>query len=185
MAFHRIFTALSFRHFESELTTFQEKIASRISGVKWVEPKDYHLTLHFFASLEDGELENLKKIYREKSAGTPSWKFGLEGLGGFPDLKHPKILWSKVHGGDLSLLSKFHAEASQSLAAAGFPVESRPFHPHITIGRARRSGIYIPRDLPEFKTHLIRFSEVSLYESFLEPDGARYEVLEQFHLAAV
>lgn len=184
MAFHRIFTALSFHHFASELNTFQEKIASRISGVQWVEAKDYHLTLHFFASLQDVELENLKQIYREKAAQTLAWKFGLEGLGGFPDLKHPKILWSKVYG-DLDPLAQFHAEVSRLLTASGFALEARPFHPHMTMGRARRSGIYIPRDLPEFRTHLIRFNEIRLYESFLESEGARYEILDQFQLAPV
>ncbi|PJC00627.1 RNA 2',3'-cyclic phosphodiesterase, partial [bacterium (Candidatus Moisslbacteria) CG_4_9_14_0_8_um_filter_36_20] len=39
------------------------------NGVKWVEPRNLHLTLHFLGWLEEEKIEDVKKILSEATKG--------------------------------------------------------------------------------------------------------------------
>jgi 2'-5' RNA ligase len=72
----------------------------------------------------------------------------------------------------------------------GFATESRPYHPHVTLARAKGSergpslrGLKKKvGDAPHFTNFVA--NEFLLYEAFLSPRGSRYEVRERFELAA-
>ncbi len=181
---HRVFTALSFHHFESEITTYRSKIDARISGVKWVLPNAYHLTFHFFAAMENEELLRLSQTYREIAQKHFPLKLGLSGLGAFPEFKNPRILWLGVYG-DLEKMQKLHQDLSQALMEGNFRIEKRPFYPHVTLARSKRGGVHVPRNLPEIKTHEIKVQEITLYESFLSEESPRYEIVEKFSFSSL
>jgi 2'-5' RNA ligase len=62
------------------------------------------------------------------------------GLGAFPSVRRPRVLWAGIAGGAPRLVA-VAVEVDRALAALGFPPEERPFRAHLTIGRVRS-----PRD---------------------------------------
>lgn len=65
----------------------------------------------------------------------------LDALGAFPSWDAPRVVWAGVGRGAAELCA-LEAALRPRLAAAGFPVENRPFVPHLTLGRVkdRRKG---------------------------------------------
>jgi 2'-5' RNA ligase len=105
----------------------------------------------------------------------------VKGAGGFPNARRPRVVWLGLEG-DLAPLTALAAELGRRLTPLGFPPEPRPFNPHLTVGRARDA-----RGAPGLGGALAeaaqgdgigwRASELVLFESHLEPSGARHEPL--------
>ncbi len=70
----------------------------------------------------------------------------------------------------------------------GFVPETRPFHPHITLARAKGQGRSQPlKALQQRIRHQAEFpqftaSEFLLYQSHLSPTGSTYEIRHRFPL---
>jgi len=110
-----------------------------------------------------------------------------EGAGAFPGTRNPRVLWVGLRE-PLELVRELQENMESALSGAGFPREDRPFHPHITVGRAR--GVLPPAWGDRFLRALSgrRFGEVpvpkiTLYESRLSPGGAVYTVVRDFLLS--
>jgi 2'-5' RNA ligase len=74
-----------------------------------------------------------------------------------------------------------------ALSGAGFPLEDRPFHPHITVGRTRGAlppawGERFVQELSGNRFGVVPVSSFTLYVSRLEPGGAVYTPLCDFRL---
>jgi len=73
-------------------------------------------------------------------------------------------------------------------AECGFVAENRPFHPHVTLARAKgESRMNALRQLKQRVKGRVAFpaftaTEFLLYEAFLGAGGSRYEVRERFSL---
>ena len=67
-------------------------------------------------------------------------RFGLaaQGVGAFPAIARPRVLWGGIAGPDLPRLNALHAELGEALRTGGVRVEGERFHPHLTLGRVRR-----------------------------------------------
>jgi 2'-5' RNA ligase len=85
-------------------------------------------------------------------------------------------------------LSALEQRVVAATSGCGFVAETRPFHPHITLARAKgQVGGTELRELkgkirsqPSFSRFTVR--EFLLYESHLGPGGAQYEVTARFGL---
>ena len=70
----------------------------------------------------------------------------------------------------------------------GVAVEERPYHPHVTLARAKGDGkggaLRKLKGVAKSEVEFPAFSarEFLLYESFLNAQGARHEVRERFPL---
>jgi 2'-5' RNA ligase len=91
------------------------------------------------------------------------------------------VIWLGL-AGDLAPLAALAEDLGRRLTPLGFPPEARAFSPHLTIGRARDG-----RGAPGLGGALAeaaqgegigwRAAELVLFESHLEPGGARHEAL--------
>jgi 2'-5' RNA ligase len=103
----------------------------------------------------------------------------VRGLGGFPSLRQPRVLWVGLESDGLAELAACVEEAMSRL---GFEPERRAFAPHITLGRVNGTRGW-SRTEELFKGHLSDdFGEctvdaVTIYRSTLRPDGAVYTPL--------
>jgi 2'-5' RNA ligase len=106
--------------------------------VKWVRARNLHLTLKFLgeiASEKLGPLESVLSTVRS-SVGV---NLEFRGLGFFPHQKRPRVFWA---GMDASAnLETLAAEIDQVTHRLGFPLEERPFLPHLTLARFQPPGI--------------------------------------------
>jgi 2'-5' RNA ligase len=167
--------------------------------MRWVEPDNAHMTLHFLGDTPPEEAAILKMALPAIVAQHEAFDLRTAGLGVFPKLQKPRVLWLGVYGPTHRLESLFN-ELGDVLDEMGFPIEERPFSPHITLGRVRDTRSAPVRDLPAALRAAIEtmaaegladpkdgvplpVNEVLLIRSHLERDGARYEVIGRFPLA--
>lgn len=163
----------------------------KLSGasVRWVAAENIHLTLKFLGEVEPDRLENLKDGLRQLCARQPRLEISVGGLGAFPNLRRPRILWAGVQAPPE--LAIFHQQLEQTAARAGFPAEAQAFSPHITLGRVRQpiGSIALNTLCAALAATHIAPSGVApvdfihLYRSELLPAGPRYSLLFKAPLA--
>lgn len=156
-------------------------------GVRWARPEGIHVTLHFFGEVPEGERARVEAALAAGAAAAPgAFDVTLEGLGAFPSPAHARVVWVGATGAGAERLVRLQAAVAAAVAAAGFPVESRPFHPHLTLGRvegrppaglARAVEAGARRRLGEF-----RVEAVTLFRSDIARGGARYTPLAKWDL---
>lgn len=106
--------------------------------VRWVEPDDYHVTLKFLGEVRDPRRPDVDAVLERVAAGSPRLTLTFEGFGAFPTIRRPRILWiGAVATPELRCLKQ---DLEWGLAEVGFERETRAFHPHITLGRAKEEG---------------------------------------------
>ncbi|HID10750.1 MAG TPA: RNA 2',3'-cyclic phosphodiesterase [Candidatus Latescibacteria bacterium] len=156
------------------------------ADVRWVAPENLHLTLKFLGEIEEERLEEVFFGVEEAVSGVGPFQMVLEGLGGFPGLGRPRVLWVGVSEG-AGELRDLAERVEGSLERRGFPREGRPFSPHLTIGRVRQpSGrlgqlTAVMRE-KDFGPEEVRVEEVKVMKSELMPSGAVYTTLRSFAL---
>lgn len=109
------------------------------SGVRWQAPTGIHLTLKFLGNVDSRRVDDLLRAMADSAQGSPPFQLSLAGLGAFPNQRQPRVLWVGL-AGDLQSLQRLHEkleEEVQKLSPTSPSRESRPFHPHLTLGRVR------------------------------------------------
>jgi RNA 2',3'-cyclic 3'-phosphodiesterase len=96
-----------------------------------------HLTLHFLGHLPRIDVERLPLALAPVVARHQRFRLAAEGVGAFPDIRRPRVLWVGVAGIDLPRLMALQAELGDALRKAGLTIEDR-FHPHLTLARVVR-----------------------------------------------
>jgi 2'-5' RNA ligase len=109
--------------------------AGSTRGVAWVEARHLHLTLHFLGELDEARLPSLQAALAPGLEFPPP-RIGLGGWGVFPPRGPARVVWLGVTLGAETLASA-HAELGRRLRGAGIATESRPFSPHLTVGRVK------------------------------------------------
>jgi 2'-5' RNA ligase len=161
------------------LAAVSEELRSQTRGLTWVPPDNLHLTLRFLGEIGPATLEDVRDAVVAAAAVVAPFTVSLGGLSGFPAGRAPRVLWASVAAGGERIETLF-AELDAALVARGIPGESRAFHPHVTLARARhpRGAAELVRvlgvgpafgDVPVEVLHLMR--------SELGPRGARYSAL--------
>jgi RNA 2',3'-cyclic 3'-phosphodiesterase len=153
--------------------------------VKWVRAENLHVTLKFLGETEPaklGALQNLLSAVR--SAEPVSLEF--RGLGFFPNDKRPRVFWAGMEAS--ANLKSLAVEVDQATHRLGFPLEERPFTPHLTLARFPQPGIP-PKLLQTMKEKSaqafgsLSTREFRLIESKLKPTGAEYTTVQTFRFA--
>ena len=90
------------------------------------------------------------------------------------------MIWIGTDGGADILLELFQ-DLESRLEKAGFDRESKPFSPHLTIGRVRRNQkITVDGLLPNFEPCMFEVGGLAIMQSTLTPDGPVYERLAEY-----
>jgi 2'-5' RNA ligase len=121
------------------LAAVQQELRSRDSGspIRWVRPDQLHLTLVFL-----GEVDEARAPELAVAIGAPidrrAFDVTFEGLGAFPPHGAPRALWVGAREGAAELQALQQVLAGRA-ARLGIRLESRPFSPHLTLGRWKAS----------------------------------------------
>lgn len=152
--------------------------------VNWVRPEQMHLTLKFLGDVPDTQTPDICRVVAQVARQFEPFEIVFRGVGAFPSVEHPKVLWIGVQEGgqELKLLQTALDEALKS--RLGYPLESRPFHPHLTVGRVKRpmpGGLErltrILAEQTQFDADLTVIDEVVTFASFLSRQGPTHEAL--------
>ena len=156
---------------------------------RWVRVEGLHVTMRFLGATPDEKQPALAAALRAAAVGVAPFEIALSGGGAFPNAARPRVLWIGIAEGADRIESLVERLAAQ-LEPLGWPRESRPFTPHLTL--ARTDGVpgadERARTLAEL-AHDVRLSwtadRIILYRSIVGHGPTRYEVLAEAELAAV
>jgi 2'-5' RNA ligase len=166
----------------------QERLRRLGHGIRWVRKEGIHLTLKFLGDVNTDRVENIHMAMERASKGTSPFVLTGEGIGVFPDLRRPRVIWIGLSG-DLQVLFALQANLESQLKGLGFPKEKRPFKGHLTLGRVKgRLGATEFRKalegLGSFQTDAFTVQTVALFQSTLRPQGAVYTKLAEVSLGS-
>lgn len=108
-------------------------------SVRWVRPEGIHLTLKFMGNIPAGMVEQVLAALPSVTKDFSPFSLAMSGLGAFPSLRKPRVLWAGLEG-DLEVLSALQQAVDEAVGDLGLPREQRPFSPHLTLGRVRREA---------------------------------------------
>jgi RNA 2',3'-cyclic 3'-phosphodiesterase len=150
------------------------------SIVRWVPTENMHLTLKFLGDVSPANVEMLSQMLRAEAEMFRCFDLRLGGLGSFPNLKRPRVIFIGIQAPTpLEALQRGIESASHRL---GYESEERGFSPHLTIGRVKQNVTAteqqtIRRALEETRIDSLgtaRVDSVHLYKSDLKPTGSVY-----------
>lgn len=171
-----------------KLVIIQEQIKQSQAKVRWVNPNGIHLTLKFLGNIHPAQADEIAETAAREVENEPPLTLRPSGLGAFPSLNNPRVIWVGIQG-EVERLRNIQTCLESTLERLGFGREQRPFRPHLTLGRLkdrrRKQRLVHAIDtlqLPEFNSFDV--TEIILYKSELRPTGAIYTKLHRMSLAA-
>jgi 2'-5' RNA ligase len=163
-----------------KLAELLKRLHQTNAAVKWVEPENLHLTLKFLGEVPEEQIQNIVEALRAVAQKFEPFSLTVRGVGGFPDLRRPRVLWVGVEA--TNPLMRLQQLVEQAMEKLGFEPEERAYHPHITIGRVKgMAGIDKVRAILSehadicFGTVLIK--HLTLFRSDLSREGPTYTPL--------
>jgi len=180
----RIFLAIELSSgIRGKISSLQQELKKILPPINWVRPESIHLTLKFLGYVEPSRISQLLLALEPIGAKQHGFSIEVQGVGVFPQVKHPRILWvgvsAKTHA-----LQELVLEIEAALEPLGFPPEEKPYHPHLTLARIKRDNAIVGSALLENgvlerEQHLgtLSVDRLTLFESDLDSTGATYTPL--------
>jgi 2'-5' RNA ligase len=179
----------SFLAFDIENETVRKRLAAvqnflvqTGADLKLVEPQNIHMTIRFLGDITSNMVE---KVFEEmQKVQFAPFNVQINGLGAFPDLRYPRVVWAGITEGADQLKNVF-SQLEPRLRGLGFTPDPKGFSPHLTIARVK-SGKN-KAQLAEFVTKNARYDFgavkaecLRLKKSDLTPRGPVYSTLKEF-----
>ena len=173
----------------------KDAIVNAIDGIRianppwrWVARSNIHITLKFLGDTEEEMVPLLVDAVSAVCRETPPFEIVLGGLGGFPNLKKPRVLFYEATRGAPELTSLAQRVDAALYGDLSIPREERPFRAHATVARIKTP---IPADLaarlqkaPNVEHYTQKVEKVSLMQSELHRGGAIYGLVKGIALAS-
>lgn len=154
-------------------------------SVKWVEAATIHLSLKFLGDIPEAGLAAIQEGLMRAALPIGPFSFSAQGLGCFPNLKQPRVIWAGIDPAGAKALRELAKSVEDQIAPLGYPTEARGYSPHLTLGRVRREAA--PSEAaqvgetvrghssPTFGSETV--AALSLMKSELQPGGPIYTPL--------
>ncbi|MFB5609165.1 MAG: RNA 2',3'-cyclic phosphodiesterase [Nitrosarchaeum sp.] len=172
----RVFVAVEIS--SNEIINSISKFQSEINiNAKPVEPHNLHFTLQFLGEISQDMAE--KVMMSLNSIKFSSFLVNLRGIGVFPKLKDPRIVWIGTDENGGNSLIDLAKKVEKVLDPLGFSID-KPFKPHITVFRVKKKIEDISKELDKFKSINFGTQEITgfkLKQSILSSKGPTYSDL--------
>lgn len=180
----RIFLAINLPpNIKQELAKITDKLKkeNQRAPIKWVEPKNLHLTLHFLGSLDEKQIQKVNIAAESIFLKHSTFEMELGNIGCFPDARRPRVIFIKAKEGG-GEARRIQAELKSMLQKSGFETDSRPWQSHITLGRVKAP--FSCRGLDNQILPLkFKIESIDLMESELTPNGPVYNIIKPYKLS--
>lgn len=156
--------------------------------LRWARLQSLHLTLKFLGDIPESAIADLKGAMQRASLGYGPLDLAAQGMGVFPGIKRPRVLWIGI-GGELHKLTQLVDGLEDELEQIGYAKEKRPFRGHLTLARMKRpvdSRILLEalQNLGRYEPLPFSARQMILYQSDLRPQGAFYTARATINLAS-
>lgn len=164
-----------------KLTEVQAMLANTGADLKLVKPQNIHLTIRFLGDIHPPMVD---AIYEEmKQVSFSPFTVELVGLGAFPKLSYPRVVWAGIRKGADELTNVFE-QLEPRLRGLGFKPDTKGFSPHLTIARVRtgRNKVRLAeliRQLEDTQFGAVNAECLKLKKSDLTPRGPIYTTLKE------
>jgi 2'-5' RNA ligase len=164
-----------------KISEVQSQLKRSLTGIRWVVQENLHFTLKFLGAVEEEKITSIIKAVGRVVRPAQPFSLTAGGIGVFPDIRKPRVLWVGLEAQGLQTLSQ---EVEAALEPLGFAPEKRGFQPHLTIGRWRNFTAKAQRlkeEIDHWKDQDFgqsRVEEVVIFQSILKPNGAVYSPLQ-------
>jgi RNA 2',3'-cyclic 3'-phosphodiesterase len=155
-----------------------ERLRAKGFSAKWVPPANYHLTVAFIGGVDEARVEEVSAAVRDAAARASPFDVPLDAVGAFPNERRARIAWVGSSAPQPAFATLCGTVRS-ALTALGFTFD-RHADVHVTIARAEGQAALPPVAPPRIAP--VRIESLTLYRSFTERSGARYEPLARFPL---
>jgi len=169
-----------------KLDELQRKLKKNHANVRWVKPRNIHLTLAFLGDLPIDRIEPLKTALDRVFTETAAFDLNACRTGFFGTPRYPRVIWAGV--AMCPPLVQLKQKTCAALQETGIGFDEKPFSPHLTLGRVkgidRHTGPLLDKIARHAETHLghSRIRHVELVQSTLGPHGPKYTVLHRVPL---
>jgi 2'-5' RNA ligase len=158
------------------LAEVQGILANTGADLKLVKPQNIHLTIRFLGNISPPMVDVIHEEMKQVSFSP--FDIELRGLGAFPRLNRPRVVWAGIKKGADELVDIIE-QLEPRLRGLGFRPDAKGFSPHLTIARVRsgRNRIQLGKAVGELKNHdfgVIRAECLRLKRSVLTPRGPIY-----------
>jgi len=166
----------------NRLAAAQKMLIQTNADLKLVEPANIHITLRFLGAISP---EMVEKIYGAmKSVKFSPFNIRLSGLGVFPTLNYPRVVWAGITDGAKELTSIFE-QLEPQIHELGFAPDPKGFSPHLTIARVRSGAnkqrlVDLVQKQENYDFGIIRADCLRLKKSQLSPKGPTYSTLKEY-----
>ncbi len=183
----RLFIALPFNNNKiNERIKELYNYLNNYKELKAVAPENYHITLKFLGECSEKTTDRIRENLSNDVIGLKKIiPYSLFGLGVFPDLKKPNVIWAGIRT-DESSINKLNQNIENFASNFGFKKDKNKFTPHLTLARVRkgtRLNENIRQYLVENKELFFlesAFYRLVLFSSALTKNGPVYTELQSF-----
>ncbi|HEV3087153.1 MAG TPA: RNA 2',3'-cyclic phosphodiesterase [Candidatus Elarobacter sp.] len=157
-----------------------EKLRAKGWFARYVPPDNYHLTVAFLGGVDEQRVDEIVAALREIAPRIPPVDVPLERVGAFPSERRPRVAWIGPNA-PLPAYGTLCGAVRSALTVLGFTFD-RNADPHVTLARADATTRgALPQVTPP-PIDPMRIDALTLYRSFTDRSGARYEALDRFAL---
>lgn len=181
----RTFVAIDFDEgIRRQLAALQTRLKPKCPKVKWVDPRQIHLTLKFLGEIAEGRVAAISEALGTLARECRPFEVKVEELGCFPPGGGGvDVLWVGLKDPS-EQLAKCQAKCEGFIEPLGFPRERRPFSPHLTLARNRDRGNSVKiRSAFSAEPPVVigrqTVTGVTFYQSTLTPQGPIYKALSK------
>lgn len=163
------------------IADMQGLLAETGADLKLVEPRNIHMTLRFLGNVTAGMVE---KIFEKmKQIQFAPFDVRLQGMGAFPNLHYPRVLWVGITQGADQLRIIFN-QLEPHLHSLGFAPDPKGFSPHLTVARVKsernKAGLSkVVAENVNYEFGTIKAQCLRLKKSDLTPKGPIYSTLRE------
>jgi len=134
----RLFLALDLdEHVLDGLCAASARLKQTIPDANWCRRDALHMTLRFFGEMPLASVAEIDRIARAAAARQQPFELEARGVGAFPSLDRPRVIWAGAGAGS-ETVSAFATALLGQFELAGLGREERGFVPHVTLARVKR-----------------------------------------------
>jgi 2'-5' RNA ligase len=163
------------------LEEVQGTLANTGADLKLVKPQNIHITVRFLGNTTLPMVDTIYEVMKQISFAP--FEITLRGLGAFPRLSRPRVIWAGIKKGADELVNVFE-QLEPRLRGLGFKPDTKGFSPHLTIARVR-SGTNklqlgeVVRKLGDYDFGAVKAECLRLKKSVLTPRSPIYTTLRE------
>ncbi len=172
------------REVTENLLLVEDELKKTRADLKTVGRDNLHFTVRFLGEISEDTVKEVDR--RLQGLALPSFDVQVRGVGAFPDLRRPRVVWAGVSRETETPIGETASVFIKALEGIGKP-EDHEFHPHITLSRVRSPMnigglISLLQQNAGREFGATRVSSLKLKSSVLAPTGPTYPVVREYPL---